>query len=194
MTRRFLPGKLFIISAPSGSGKTTLCKKLLEDVEGLSHSVSVTTRRPRKGERHGRDYHFVTTKDFQKLIMDKKFLEYEENFGNHYGTLKSAVKKDLSEGKNLILSIDVKGAMNVRKSYPENSVLIFILPPSISVLKKRLETRKSDEKHEIAKRLDIARKELSYKDKYDYRVINDKLETAYRRLKKIILYEIGKTR
>jgi guanylate kinase len=185
-------GKLFIISAPSGCGKTTLAKKLLEDRLGLVHSTSVTTRAPRPGEKEGADYHFVSEKKFWKMVENKEFLEHEENFGSYYGTPRKVIEKELKNGTSVILSIDVKGAMNVRKQYPEASVLIFILPPSIADLKKRLCSRNSDGREEIARRLRLAKKEISYKDKYDYTVVNDRLDTAHRKLRKIIVSEQGK--
>lgn len=178
-----------MISAPSGCGKTTLCKKLLGDKLSLSHSVSVTTRLPRRGERSGKDYFFVNPEKFIGMIDRGELLEYEENFGALYGTPKKFVDEILKKGKNVLLSIDVKGAMNVRQLYPDDSTLIFIMPPSIDALKKRLEERKADTALSIANRLKLAKKEIAYKDKYDYIVVNDRLETAYKKLKDIIISE-----
>ncbi|MCM8761131.1 MAG: guanylate kinase, partial [Candidatus Omnitrophica bacterium] len=113
--------KLFVISAPSGTGKTTLCNKLLRDGLGLVNSVSMTTRKPRPGEKEGVDYYFVTRKRFEDMISKKGFLEYEENFGNLYGTPRDFVEKNLKKGRNVLLSIDVKGAMKVRRAYPARS-------------------------------------------------------------------------
>ncbi|OGW76734.1 MAG: guanylate kinase [Omnitrophica bacterium RIFCSPLOWO2_02_FULL_45_16] len=182
-------GKVFVISAPSGCGKTTLCKKLLDDNLKLARSISVTTRSARKGEKKGVDYRFVSPAEFIAMIDKKEFLEYEENFGYLYGTPKKFVEDLLNSGKNVLLSIDVKGAMNVRKLYPKESVLIFILPPSIEALKKRLESRSSDAAHSILNRLKISRKEIAYKNRYDYTVVNDRLDTAYKKLKNIIISE-----
>jgi guanylate kinase len=182
-------GKIFIISAPSGCGKTTLCKKLLDDKLNLAHSISVTTRPPRKGEKEGADYFFVSPAEFVAMIDKGEFLEYEENFGYLYGTPKKFVEGLLNKGRNVLLSIDVKGAMNVRKLYPKNSVLIFILPPSIEALKKRLESRSSDTAHSILNRLKLSRKEIAHKDRYDYTVVNDRLDTDYNMLKSIITSE-----
>jgi len=182
-------GKLFIISAPSGCGKTTLCRKLLSDKLNLKHSVSVTTRPPRRGERSGKDYFFVTPEKFIAMIDNGDFLEYEENFGFLYGTPKKFVDDILKKGKNVLLSIDVKGAMNVRQLYPKDSTLIFIMPPSADALKKRLETRMADPAPSILNRLKLAKKEIAYKDKYDYIVVNDRLDTAYKKLKDIIISE-----
>lgn len=182
-------GKIFVISAPSGCGKTTLCRKLLNDKLKLARSISATTRSARKGEKEGVDYFFVSPAEFIAMIDKKDFLEYEENFGYLYGTPKKLVEELLNSGKNVLLSIDVKGAMNVRKLYPKESVLIFILPPSIEALKKRLEERSSDAAHSILNRLKISRKEIAYKNRYDYTVVNDRLGTAYKKLKNIIISE-----
>ena len=182
-------GKIFIISAPSGCGKTTLCKKLLDDKLKLAHSISATTRPARKSEKKGVDYFFVSPAEFVAMIDRKEFLEYEENFGHLYGTPKKKVEALLGKGKNVLLSIDVKGAMNVRKLYPEESVLIFIMPPTIDVLKKRLESRSADTAHAILNRLNIAKKEIAYKNRYDYIVVNDRLDAAYKKLKDIITSE-----
>lgn len=182
-------GKIFVISAPSGCGKTTLCRKLLKDKLKLAHSVSATTRLPRKGERNGKDYYFVTAQEFVAMIDAKEFLEYEDNFGCLYGTPKQKVEALLAKGRNVLLSIDVKGAMNVRKLYPGSSVLIFIMPPSVQALKKRLELRSQDTARAITKRLEIAKHEIAYKDKYDYVVVNDQLDKAYKKLKEIITAE-----
>ncbi|MFA6078432.1 MAG: guanylate kinase [Candidatus Omnitrophota bacterium] len=183
-------GKLFIISAPSGCGKTTLCKKLLEDDLGLVHSTSATTRPPRSGEKNGVDYHFLSEKKFEEMAEAGAFLEYEKNFGYSYGTPKKAIEKDLKKGRSILLSIDVKGAMRIKRIYPDDSVLIFILPPSITALKKRLLSRRSDGEDAISTRLNLAKKEMEYKDRYQYRIVNDRLDTAYRKLKNIILDEI----
>jgi guanylate kinase len=182
-------GRIFIVSAPSGCGKTTLCKKLLKDKFKLYQSVSITTRPPRRGERNGADYFFVSAEEFIRMIDAKELLEYEENFGFLYGTPKRAVEELLQKGRNVLLSIDVKGAMNVRKSYPQNSVLIFVVPPSMEELKKRLESREADTAKAILNRLKVAKQEMAYKDRYDYVVVNDRLGAAYKRLKEIIILE-----
>ena len=133
-------GKLFVISAPSGCGKTTICKRLINDKLGLVHSVSMTTRPPRRDERDGVDYLFVSGEYFEEMIRRREFLEYEENFGHLYGTPKRFIQDNLRKGKAVLLTIDVKGGMKVRKAYPGDTVSVFILPPSIKVLKKRLES------------------------------------------------------
>jgi len=181
--------KIFIVSAPSGGGKTTLCRKLLASDPALVDSISMTTRPPRPGEENGVDYIFTGDKYFRREIEKGGFLEYEENFGYLYGTPKDFVEKNLRKGRSVLLSIDVKGAMKVRRSYPDRSVLIFILPPSITELKKRLSLRRSDSPEVIAGRLKFAKKEISYRNKYDYTIVNDNLEKAYKRLKNIVLKE-----
>lgn len=184
--------RLFVISAPSGCGKTTLAKRLLEDKSlGLVHSVSATTRKPRVGEKNGRDYHFLALHDFLHKIKERGFLEYEENFGNWYGTPRRFIKQNLAAGRSVLLNIDVKGAMKVRKAYPKKSVLIFIMPPTIAMLKKRLTMRMSDSPCDIKRRLNIAKREIAYKDKYDYTIVNDELDVAHRELRKIIVAESG---
>ena len=182
-------GKIFVVSAPSGCGKTTLCKKLLKDKLKLCQSISITTRPPRRGERNGADYFFISAEEFIRIIDAGELLEYEENFGFLYGTPKKAVEDLLQKGRNVLLSIDVKGAMNVRKSYPQNSVLIFVMPPSMEELKKRLESRGADTAKAILNRLKVAKQEVACKDNYDYVVINDRLDTAYKKLREIILLE-----
>lgn len=184
-------GRLFVISAPSGSGKTTLCNKLLEDDLGLANSVSITTRKARPGEQEGIDYHFVSRKKFQNMIAADEFLEYEGNFGELYGTPKRFIEKNLAIGRSVLLSVDVKGAMKVKKQYPRESRLIFISPPSITALRKRLLSRRSEDRRSLAARLGLARKEMLYKNRYDYNVVNDNLAGAHRKLKNIILSELG---
>jgi len=183
--------KLFVISAPSGSGKTTLCNKLLQSDLGLERSVSMTTRRPRAGEKNGIDYRFVPEGYFRRAIKSGGFLEYEENFGHLYGTPRKFIEDNLKKGKSVLLSIDVKGAMKVRRAYPRGSVLIFILPPSITALKKRLAARRSEDEGAVSTRLKLARKEISYRGRYDYAIVNDRLGAAYKRLKKIVISELN---
>ena len=181
-------GKLFIISAPSGCGKTTLCKKLLGRMPHMRRSVSLTTRPLRKGERNKRDYFFVTKKEFEKEVSRKNLLEWTVNFGHFYGTPKNRVLRLLSKGIDVILAIDVKGAMKIKKLYP-NGVFIFVLPPSIADLKKRLKERKTDDKINIAKRMKVARKELSYLPRYIYALVNDDLKETTDKLEAIVTAE-----
>ena len=184
-------GKIFVISAPSGCGKTTLLKQLLKDKQlCLVHSISMTSRSPREDERNGVDYHFVSERDFRKKIKKDEFLEWEENFGNLYGTPKDFIESAFKGKKNVLLSIDVKGAMNIRKVYHKETVLIFIVPPSLTELEERLKKRRTDDAYVISERLRIAREEMAYKERYDYLVVNDNLNNAYEWLKKIILAEM----
>lgn len=191
-TGRKRKARLIVVSAPSGCGKTTLCKKLLEDDLGLVQSVSMTTRPPRPGEKSGKDYVFVPKERFLRMVSRGAFLEHEDNFGFLYGTPRQAVEKNLRAGRNVLLSIDVKGAMKVKRAYPRDSVLIFVLPPSLAELRKRLVARKSDTPESIAIRLAIAKKEMASKGRYDYRLVNDSVAGAYRRIRDIVLRETGK--
>ncbi|MDP3788843.1 MAG: guanylate kinase [Candidatus Omnitrophota bacterium] len=181
-------GTLFIISAPSGSGKTTLCELLVKRMPRLARSVSLTTRLPRRGEKNGKDYIFVTGKKFREKIKSGALLEWARNFGYYYGTPKDKVKKLLLGGTDVILAIDVKGAMKVRKLYPD-SIFIFILPPSLEELKKRLKQRGTDNGTEIKTRIAIAKKEISYLPVYNYSVINDSIKHAMAELGCIIKAE-----
>ena len=178
-------GKLIIISAPSGTGKTTLLKELLKDFPSIVFSVSATTRKPRENEKNGIDYFFLSQNEFEELIEKDELLEYEKIYDYYYGTLKSFVFENLKNGKNVMMDIDVKGALNVKNKYPAAKT-IFIVPPSLEELEKRLKNRKSDSDEDIKKRLIRAKEEISYKDKFDFLLINDKLEIAKKELKKII--------
>lgn len=182
--------RVFVVSAPSGAGKTTLCQRLLREFGprgGLADSVSMTTRAPRPGEKRGVDYRFVSRRQFEAVIRRRGFLEYEENFGNFYGTPRRFVDDSLARGVSVLLSIDVKGAMKVRRAYRKRAVLIFIMPPSVRALKERLTGRMSDSRESIERRLKLAKREMSYRKRYDHVVVNDDLDRAYRRLKKIIV-------
>lgn len=181
-------GRIFIISAPSGSGKTTLCSRLLKSGVGLKRSISVTTRPRRTSEVNGRDYYFVTKADFKKGIRENRFLEWTRTYGWYYGTPKKFVNNLLRNGRDVLLSIDVKGAVKVRRQYPK-SVLIFVLPPSLKELKERLKRRNSDDKKEIEKRLKIVKREIGFIRRYDYIVVNDNVEKAVGKLKAIIIAE-----
>ncbi len=180
-------GKLFVVSAPSGAGKTTLCQQLPESLPNIVRCISMTTRMIRPGEREGEDYFFVTKSEFKNRLKHDDFLEYAIVFGNYYGTPRKFVKKNLSKCNDVLLNIDVQGAMKVRKKFRKNSVFIYILPPSMEDLKKRLIKRKTDSGAQIKKRLEIARKELSYLKHYDYRIINDDIKEAFRKLLSIVI-------
>ncbi|ADU97365.1 guanylate kinase [Thermovibrio ammonificans] len=183
-----LKGLLIVVSAPSGTGKTTLCHMLLKEIPTLEFSVSYTTRPPREGEVDGRDYHFVTKEQFERMIEEGDFLEWANVYGNLYGTSKSQVLKALEEGRDILLDIDTQGALQVKKNFPE-AVLIFILPPSLEELERRLRKRGTDPEEVIERRLKTAREELKKALCYDYLVVNDELEKAFDQLKGIITAE-----
>jgi len=185
-------GLLIVISAPSGAGKTTLTKLLLNEIPSLEFSVSFTTRPPREGEANGRDYWFVSREEFERRIREGDFLEWAEVHGNLYGTSKSQVLKALGEGRDVLLDIDTQGAIEVKKKFPE-AVLIFILPPSLGELERRLRKRGTDEEEVIRRRLEFAREEIKKAPLYDYIVLNEEIEEALRRLVGIILAEKSKS-
>ena len=179
-----------IISAPSGSGKTTICKYLQKLDSSINFSVSCTTRQKRANEVEGKDYFFITNEEFEKKINDAKFIEWEQIHGNfYYGTLKSTLEKAINEDKRILLELDVKGAMSVKNLYPNKSLSIFIEPPSVEVLKLRLEKRGTDNDERIIKRLERLESELSYKSNFDYHVINDDLDQAVNEIMSIIKNE-----
>ena len=180
-------GKLFILSGPSGAGKGTICKALLAETD-LELSVSMTTRNPRAGETDGESYYFVSKDEFLRKIEASGFLEYAEVYGNFYGTPKQPVIDKLSAGTDVILEIDMQGALKVKENYPYG-VFIFILPPSMSELRKRLTGRGTETAEAIEMRLGETLKELSYIDKYDYCVVNGQLEEAVTRVKAIVTAE-----
>ncbi len=191
--KKNMEGMVFVISAPSGAGKSTLCRELLRKIPGIKLSVSYTTREPRKGETNNIHYTFISRKRFKNMINRGEFAEWAMVHGNLYGTSMKRLKKLNKEGFDIILDIDVQGALQVKNSY-KNAVYIFILPPSMRVLKQRLMNRKTESKEAITRRLDRAKDEiLSYKE-YDYVIINDKLEKAYRGLESIIISTRLKTK
>lgn len=180
-------GQLFIVSGPSGVGKGTIAGRLLEEMD-ITFSVSMTTRAPRPGEVDGVDYYFVTDEEFDKTIAEDGFLEYAGNFGNRYGTPKKQIVDLLNQGKDVLLDIDIQGAINVKKSYPKG-VFIFILPPSMTELRKRITGRGTETEESLNKRLGKALEEISYIDKYDYCIVNGELEEAIARAKAILIAE-----
>ncbi|MDR1783713.1 MAG: guanylate kinase [Dysgonamonadaceae bacterium] len=174
-----MKGKLIILSAPSGSGKTTIIKHVLEQGVPLAFSVSATSRPPRANERNGIDYWFISPEVFREKIAAGEFLEYEEVYHNRfYGTLKSEVESKLEEGQNVILDVDVAGGLSIKKIFGDNALLIFIQPPSVEELKKRLELRGTDSPEIIADRISKAEYELSLASNYDCIIINDDLKKA----------------
>ncbi len=171
------PGHLFIISAPSGAGKSTLCQAMLDHFPDLLYSVSYTTRSPRQGEQNGVDYFFITKDDFENGIARHQWVEWAEVHGNYYGTSADFLDKKLLGGHDILLDIDVQGALQILKRYPE-AITIFIMPPSLEMLRQRLEARGTDSPDAVAVRLDNARKEMAQKDVYRHIVINDRLADA----------------
>lgn len=183
-------GLLFVVSGPSGAGKGTICKKVLEKVD-IDLSVSMTTRKPRPGEIDGKNYFFVTEEQFIETISNDGFLEYAKVYGNYYGTPKEIVLQKLEDGRDVVLEIDIQGALKIRDSYPKG-VFIFILPPSMTELRKRITGRGSETEDDINLRLGETLKEVSYIDKYDYCVVNGEINEAVHRVAAIIKAEHSK--
>ena len=182
------PGKhrgiLLVISSPSGAGKTTLAH-LLAEHEKLEFSVSYTTRAPRAGEREGADYKFVTDDEFARMVERGEFAEWAVVHGSRYGTAVHTVNRALEDGKDYLFDIDYQGGAQIRRQWPEESVLVFILPPSMAELERRLRRRATDAPEAIDKRLAMATRELEHFGEYDYLVVNDNLETALKELSSI---------
>lgn len=179
-------GTLFVISGSSGVGKGTVIKKFLEKHPDFKLSVSCTTRSPREGEEHGKNYFFLTKEEFKSCIERNEFLEWAEFSGNMYGTQKAYVEKKLAEGKNLILEIDTQGALNVKKIMPD-AQLIFILPPSIEELEARLRGRHTETEEAIQKRLNTVKSEMENSKHFDYQVVNDSIDNAVCKLEEIMI-------
>jgi guanylate kinase len=188
LDRRKKKGNLFVVSAPSGAGKTTLCRKICETMPGVKHSVSYTTRLPRPGEIADIHYTFVDEEEFRSMIASGEFVEWAEVHGNFYGTSKKRIEKIINEGQDVILDIDVQGAKQI-KEYFTDSVLVFVLPPSMEELEKRLFDRMSDSKEVIEKRLKRAREEIQEYKNYDYVIVNNTLDKALNELASIIVAE-----
>lgn len=181
-------GTLFVVTAPSGAGKSTLLDMVLKKVPLLEYSVSVTTRAPRRGEVDGEDYHFATRGEFEEMLARGEFLEHAVVYDHYYGTRRSVIEEALRRGTDIILDIDVRGALQVmEKKYP--AVFVYIVPPSLEELERRLRGRATDSEEVIRKRLSLARDEMAYAERYDYVVVNDRLEEAFEDLKAIILAE-----
>jgi guanylate kinase len=181
-------GLIFIISAPSGTGKTTLVREVIQKLPGLQFSVSFTTRLPRPNEKEGEDYHFVSHSTFQKMVEKNSFLEWAEVLGNRYGTPRPDFKKLELEGVDLILDIDTQGAKKVMKEIGQ-PVLIYLLPPSLKVLKERLVNRGGDSLEMVKFRLSNARRDIEEAHGYHYVIVNDSMEDAVKKLKSIIIAE-----
>ena len=179
---------IFIISAPSGSGKSTLVAELRKIVENLDFSVSYTTRAPRGSEQNRKEYYFVPRPEFEAMVARGEFLEHADVFGNYYGTHRRFLEEARRRDHDLLLDIDVQGAAQIQKSIPE-AVSIFVLPPTHEELEWRLRNRGTDKEEVICRRLDTARREIENYDKYDYILVNDRLDQSVERLKAIVLWE-----
>jgi guanylate kinase len=180
-------GILLILSGPSGAGKGTICKSLLKETD-IQYSISATTRKPRPGEKDGREYFFITKEEFEKKIQEDAFLEWAQVYDNYYGTPKKFVEEVLVSGKDCILEIDPQGAQKVKGKKPD-AVYVFIAPPSMQELKNRITNRGTENTLEINKRLNCAKEEMLSMHNYDYVVINDKVETAVKKIQAILIAE-----
>jgi guanylate kinase len=181
--------KVFVITGPSGVGKGTLIRELLQRVPDLELSVSATTRPPREGEENGRDYHFLTSEEFEQRIEENDFLEFATYSGNRYGTLRSEVDRCLDAGKSVVLEIEVQGAQQVRAAKPD-SVQIFIAPPAPAVLRERLLGRGTDSTEAIDERLKVAEQELAAQDDFDHQIVNDDIARAADELVAVVRSEL----
>jgi len=187
-------GNLFIISAPSGTGKTTILKRIISEMENIMFSVSHTTRPPRPGEKEGVDYYFVKKDAFQKMQEQDLFYEWAEVHGNLYGTSRNAVQEIIDQGQDIILDIDVQGGLQAMDKVGDKGIFIFILPPSLQELEKRLVNRGTESESVIATRLKNAQGEISVMEKYDYVIVNDSVAEAVEVLKSIIIAERSRKR
>ena len=176
---------IIVLSAPSGSGKTTIVARLIDSLTDITRSISYTTREPREGEKAGVDYVFVSREEFDGMKDNGEFLEWEENFGNYYGTGRKQVEDMLASGLDVIMSIDVKGARTAKKEYPE-SISVFVMPPSLGELENRLRRRKTDAESQVAIRLRESKQEVAASDEYDFLVVNNKLDEAVEEVKQVI--------
>ncbi len=179
-------GKLIVVSAPSGAGKTTIVKAILAKYPSMLFSVSATTRPKRDIEVDGKDYFFLEREDFEKRIAAGELVEWEQIYGNLYGTLKSEVDKALSSGRTMLFDIDVKGGLSIKRMYPD-ALIIFIKPPSIEVLRNRLLNRKTEDEATFKRRMDRVEMELGMASQFDYQVVNDELEKAIAEVDRLVI-------
>ncbi len=186
-------GFALVVSAPSGAGKTTLCRRLISEDPEISFSVSFTTRPPRPREKEGVDYFFVSEETFQRMIKEGAFLEWAKVHGHYYGTSKDQVLKALESGQDILLDIDVQGAAQVKKILGQDAVLVFVLPPSFEELERRLRRRSTESEMAIRQRLENAKQEISRAEEFEYLILNDHLETAFKDLKSILMAERQRT-
>jgi guanylate kinase len=180
-------GKLIVVSAPSGAGKTTIVKAILAKYPSMLFSVSATTRPRRDIEVDGQDYFFLQRADFERRITAGELVEWEEIYGNLYGTLKAEVDKALTTGRTMLFDIDVKGGLSIKRLYPHDSVIIFIKPPSIEVLRDRLRNRKTEDDATFKRRMDRVAMELGMASQFDYQVVNDSLEQAIAEVDRLVI-------
>jgi guanylate kinase len=178
-------GGLVVVAGPSGCGKSTLLRRLLAEHKRFAFAVSCTTRAPRPGERDGREYYFLAPEDFERRVAAGEFAEWEAFFGNRYGTLKAEIERLRQAGRHVVFDLDVKGALNVKGLYPE-ALLVFVEPPSLDVLERRLRGRGSESEEQIALRLARSREELALAPRFDARLVNDDLETSHHELLRIL--------
>ncbi len=181
-------GKIIVISAPSGCGKSTIINSILDSGKvDLSFSVSATNRPPREGEENGVHYHFMSTEEFRDAVAAGEFIEWEEVYpGRYYGTLRREIDRIIADSHNVILDIDVKGALNVKKIYGDTAITIFVEPPSIDELRRRLENRGTDTAEQLDTRMSRAEYELGFAPEFDKRIVNDRLEDAIADTERII--------
>jgi len=186
-------GKLVIFSAPSGAGKTTIVHWLMKQIPELAFSVSATSRQKRSGETDGKDYHFLSVDDFKQKIRQNAFVEWEEVYENQfYGTLISEVERLRKEGKHVVFDVDVKGGMNIKRLYGNDALSVFVQPPSIEELEKRLRTRNTDSEESIRKRVKKAGYELQYAKHFDVVIVNDNLEEAEQKTLEVVTEFLGR--
>ncbi len=178
-------GLLLVVSGPSGAGKGTICKGLLEKNKSIELSISATTRDPRPGEVDGVNYYFLKREEFKEMLSENEFLEHAEVYGNYYGTPKTKVLEKLEQGKDVLLEIDIQGALKVKEIY-KDGVFVFILPPSMEELKSRLELRGTETRESMIRRFESAYDEIGYAFKYDYAVLNDEVDSAVSKMEAII--------
>ena len=178
-------GSIIVISAPSGTGKTTIVRRILSDFPQFVFSVSATTRKKREHEVEGIDYFFISEEEFKKKVQNNEFVEWELFYDYYYGTFRSFIDNWINNGKSVILEVDVHGALEIKRIYPE-AILIYIAPPSLEELIIRLKKRKTENEEDLRKRIERAKMELSHKDKFDYIIVNNDLNIAYYEIKILI--------
>lgn len=181
-------GLLIVLSGPSGSGKNTICDEVKKTNPNIWESVSMTSRKPRPGEVDGTSYYFISEEEFEQNIRENKMLEYASFAGNYYGTPKESVQKHLDNGEDVLLVIEIQGALQVKEKLPQ-SLFIFLLPPSMNELKRRLQARKTETEEKMIERFETAYKEINELSKYNYVIVNDEVKTAAKKLESIIISE-----